>query len=134
MFYFEVLILSLGKDGSIGVGLCEGGAKGSKKGDSQRALKTMPGFRKGSVGLHSDGSFYHGDAPGKAQRLTIPNNRRVSTTFGVGDTIGCGIDEQSTCREILYKAVITAPEASIRNSLLRCSKAGRSSLRRTAGT
>ena len=91
-------MLSLGKDGSVGIGLYVGNSKGGKKTTKARMneLKTMPGFRTGSIGLHSDGSFYHGDAPGKAQRLPIPTTRRVSTTFGPGDTVGCGVDEQST--------------------------------------
>ncbi|KAK9238325.1 concanavalin A-like lectin/glucanase domain-containing protein [Lipomyces kononenkoae] len=73
LFYFEVEVLSRGKDGFIGVGFC-----GPKV-----QLNKMPGWVADSWGYHGDdGNTFACQNSGK----------QYGPTFSTGDVIGCGIN------------------------------------------
>ncbi|KAK9455338.1 concanavalin A-like lectin/glucanase domain-containing protein [Dipodascopsis uninucleata] len=73
LFYFEIEILSRGKDGFIGIGFC-----GPKV-----ALNKMPGWVQDSWGYHGDdGNSFACQNSGKP----------YGPQFSTGDIIGCGIN------------------------------------------
>uniref|UniRef100_A0A0N4ZXB3 B30.2/SPRY domain-containing protein n=1 Tax=Parastrongyloides trichosuri TaxID=131310 RepID=A0A0N4ZXB3_PARTI len=73
MFYFEVHIIDKGKDGYMGVGVCQ------KNVD----LSRLPGWDANSFGYHGDdGNFF----------ASSGNGSSYGPTFTTGDIIGCGVD------------------------------------------
>ncbi|OQV11484.1 Ran-binding protein 9 [Hypsibius exemplaris] len=73
LFYFEVKVISKGKEGYIGVGLSQPDVN----------LNRLPGWDKGSFGYHGDdGHTFWSSGTG----------RSYGPTFGTGDVIGCGLD------------------------------------------
>lgn len=72
--YFEVLVVSLGEHGAVAVGMAD---------TSRFDVARMPGWYAGSFALHSD------DGKCYAHGLERP----FGPVFGVGDVVGCGIDE-----------------------------------------
>jgi len=73
LYYFEVKIVSKGRDGYMGVGLC------AKSVDMNR----LPGWDKHSYGYHGDdGHKFCSSGQGQA----------YGPTFTTGDVIGCGIN------------------------------------------
>ncbi|XP_066923576.1 ran-binding protein 9-like [Clytia hemisphaerica] len=73
LYYFEVKVISKGRDGYIGVGLCAHGVNTSK----------LPGWEKDSYGYHADdGHSFCASAAGEA----------YGPTFTTGDIIGCGLN------------------------------------------
>ncbi|KFD56492.1 hypothetical protein M514_02596 [Trichuris suis] len=79
LFYFEVTIISKGRDGYIGIGLSEEGS----------CLNRLPGWDKRSYGYHGDdGNSFASSGTG------FP----YGPTFTTGDVIGCGVNmENRTC-------------------------------------
>lgn len=75
IYYYEVTILSKPTDGMIGVGFS------SKK----ASLERLPGWEQESWAYHGDdGKTFFGDNQGQG--------KPYGPTFGVGDTIGCGLN------------------------------------------
>lgn len=75
IFYFEVEIVSKGRDGYIGIGFCW----------QSNLLSRLPGWDDHSWGYHGDdGHSFCGSG----------NGRPYGPKFGTGDTIGCGINFQ----------------------------------------
>lgn len=75
IFYFEVDIVSKGRDGYIGIGFCW----------QSNLLNRLPGWDDHSWGYHGDdGHSFCGSGNGKP----------YGPKFGTGDTIGCGINFQ----------------------------------------
>ncbi|GAB5587617.1 hypothetical protein Unana1_02517 [Umbelopsis nana] len=73
IFYFEVDIVSKGRDGYIGIGFCW----------QSNLLNRLPGWDDHSWGYHGDdGHSFCGSGNGKP----------YGPKFGTGDTIGCGIN------------------------------------------
>ncbi|XP_055343672.1 ran-binding protein 9-like isoform X2 [Paramacrobiotus metropolitanus] len=73
LFYFEVKVISKGKEGYIGVGLCLEDVN----------LNRLPGWDKGSFGYHGDdGHSFWSSGTG----------RSYGPTFTTNDVIGCGVD------------------------------------------
>ncbi|CAM0138250.1 unnamed protein product [Umbelopsis sp. WA50703] len=75
IFYFEVEIVSKGRDGYIGIGFCW----------QSNLLSRLPGWDDHSWGYHGDdGHSFCGSG----------NGRPYGPKFGTGDTIGCGVNFQ----------------------------------------
>jgi len=73
LYYFEVKIVSKGRDGYIGIGLCAQGVNMNK----------LPGWEKSSYGYHADDG--HSFCSSGAGEIYGP-------TFSTGDIIGCGLN------------------------------------------
>ena len=73
IYYFEVKIVSKGRDGYMGVGLCAQGVN----------MNRLPGWDKHSYGYHGDdGHSFCSSGTGQA----------YGPTFTTGDVIGCGLN------------------------------------------
>jgi hypothetical protein len=73
VYYFEVKIVSKGRDGNMGVGLCAQSVN----------MNRLPGWDKHSYGYHGDdGHSFCSSGQGQA----------YGPTFTTGDVIGCGIN------------------------------------------
>ena len=73
LYYFEVEIVSKGRDGYIGIGFCAGGV----------LLNRLPGWEATSWGYHGDdGHSFDCSGTGKA----------YGPKFTTGDIIGCGVN------------------------------------------
>jgi len=73
IFYFEITVISKGRDGYIGVGVCT----------SNMPLTRLPGWEKNSYGYHGDdGHLFKGSGSG----------RIYGPTYTTGDTVGCCIN------------------------------------------
>lgn len=79
IYYFEIKVISKGRDGYMGVGLCA----------SDVNMNRLPGWDKHSYGYHGDdGHSFCSSGQGKA----------YGPTYTTGDVIGCGIDlTQGSC-------------------------------------
>ena len=75
IFYYEVTILSRGKDGYIGIGFCSAAA----------ILSALPGWHGGSFG-------YHGDDGCIFRQAAIGTSYGPKFTSVDGDVVGCGIN------------------------------------------
>ena len=73
LFYFEVTVVSKGRDGFIGIGFAS----------SAVSLQRLPGWEVNSWGYHGDdGNSFNCSGTG----------RKYGPTYSSGDVIGCGID------------------------------------------
>jgi hypothetical protein len=73
LYYFEVKIVSKGRDGYMGVGLTAQGV----------SMNRLPGWDKNSYGYHGDdGHSFRSSGTGQ----------QYGPTFTTGDVIGCGIN------------------------------------------
>ncbi|KAG2180488.1 hypothetical protein INT44_003492 [Umbelopsis vinacea] len=73
IFYFEIEIVSKGRDGYISIGFC----------DADASMDKLPGWEVNSYGLHAnDGNCYNGVTKGQS----------YGPTFSTGDVVGCGIN------------------------------------------
>lgn len=73
IFYFEVQIISKGRDGYIGIGICT----------SIMPLTRLPGWERNTFGYHGDdGNLFKGSGVGKV----------YGPTFTTGDVIGCCVN------------------------------------------
>eukprot|EP01137_Pigoraptor_chileana_P034436 Opistho-2@26975 len=79
VFYFEVKVVSKGRDGYIGIGLCSSGV----------SLNRLPGWEKGSYGYHGDdGHSFCSSSSGAT----------YGPAYTTGDVIGCCVNfVESTC-------------------------------------
>ncbi|XP_047127074.1 ran-binding protein 9 isoform X2 [Hydra vulgaris] len=73
LYYFEIKIISKGRDGYIGIGLCTQSVNMNK----------LPGWEKDSYGYHADDG--HSFCTSGAGEVYGP-------TFTTGDVIGCGVN------------------------------------------
>lgn len=81
VYYFEIRVISKGKNGYVGVGLS----------DRSAPLSRLPGWEKCSYGYHADdGKAFASSAAGED----------YGPTFTTGDVIGCGINLME--RNIFY--------------------------------
>lgn len=79
LYYFEIKVVSKGRDGYIGVGLCAHGVNMNK----------LPGWEKDSYGYHADDGHSF---------CTSGAGEDYGPTFTTGDVVGCGINLiQKTC-------------------------------------
>lgn len=75
IYYFEITILSKPKEGMIAVGFAS----------NKASLERLPGWEQESWAYHGDdGKTFSGESPGQG--------RAYGQTFGVHDTIGCGVN------------------------------------------
>ncbi|KYR00730.1 hypothetical protein DLAC_02771 [Tieghemostelium lacteum] len=73
IFYFEITVISKGKDGYIGIGVCT----------SQMPTNRLPGWEKQSYGYHGDdGNLFKGSGSGK----------QYGPTFTTNDVVGCCVN------------------------------------------
>ncbi|KAF7585521.1 Ran-binding protein 9 [Aspergillus hancockii] len=80
IYYFEITILSKPKEGMIGIGFS------SKKASTER----LPGWEQESWAYHGDdGKSFFGESQGQG--------RQYGPTFGVNDTVGCGVNFSTGC-------------------------------------
>ncbi|ORZ14156.1 hypothetical protein BCR42DRAFT_354593 [Absidia repens] len=79
LFYYEVKIEASDEnsDGHISIGFC----------DDYSRLDRLPGSDDYSWGYHGENGYLTGGPPSLNNRT-----RKYGTCFGIGDTIGCGID------------------------------------------
>uniref|UniRef100_A0A336LYB1 CSON004347 protein n=1 Tax=Culicoides sonorensis TaxID=179676 RepID=A0A336LYB1_CULSO len=79
LYYFEVKIISKGRDGYMGIGLTAQNFKANR----------LPGWDKGSYGYHGDdGNSF----------CSSGNGQPYGPTFTTGDIIGCGVNlVENTC-------------------------------------
>ncbi|KAI9285909.1 concanavalin A-like lectin/glucanase domain-containing protein [Umbelopsis sp. AD052] len=75
IFYFEVEIVSKGRDGYIGIGFCW----------QSNLLNRLPGWDDHSWGYHGDDGHSF---------CSSGNGKPYGPKFGTGDTIGCGVNFQ----------------------------------------
>lgn len=73
LYYFEIKVISKGRDGYIGIGLCAAGVNMNK----------LPGWEKDSYGYHADDG--HSFCTSGAGEVYGP-------TFTTGDVVGCGLN------------------------------------------
>lgn len=97
--YYEIKIGGIGSGGVVAIGLANHTPRGS----------TLPGWPLGSYGYHSDdGNFF--DELGT-------RGTRIGDSFGVGDTVGCGLDEHAeiffTRNGQILKTKIQVPFADV---------------------
>ncbi|KAF7713869.1 Uncharacterized protein PECH_000796 [Penicillium ucsense] len=75
IYYFEIKIESKPKDGMIGIGFSS----------TKASVERLPGWEQESWAYHGDdGKSFFGESQGQG--------RAYGPTFGVGDTVGCGVD------------------------------------------
>ncbi|EGG16412.1 hypothetical protein DFA_09447 [Cavenderia fasciculata] len=73
IYYFEITVISKGRDGYIGIGLCTNSMAHSK----------LPGWERNSYGYHGDdGNLFKCSGTGK----------HYGPTYTTGDTVGCCIN------------------------------------------
>jgi hypothetical protein len=73
VYYFEIKVISKGRDGYMGIGLSTSGVN----------LNRLPGWEKQSYGYHADdGCIFSSSGTGQA----------YGPTFTTGDTVGCGFN------------------------------------------
>ncbi|GAM23411.1 hypothetical protein SAMD00019534_065860 [Acytostelium subglobosum LB1] len=73
IFYFETKVISKGKDGYIGIGVCP----------QNMLLSRLPGWEKNSYGYHGDdGNLFKGAGAGKA----------YGPTYTTNDIVGCCVN------------------------------------------
>lgn len=79
LYYFEIKIISKGREGKMGLGLTS----------AQALLSKQPGWTRESYGYHGDdGNKFNGDCRGNP----------YGPTFTTGDVIGCGLNlVEGTC-------------------------------------
>ncbi|KAI8922040.1 ran-binding protein 9-like protein [Powellomyces hirtus] len=78
LFYYEVTVVSKGRDGYIGIGLCTQSVQ----------LNRLPGWEDSSWGYHGDdGQTFCGSGPGRAGE-----GRPYGPVFTTGDVIGCVVN------------------------------------------
>ncbi|CAG9799185.1 unnamed protein product [Chironomus riparius] len=82
LYYFEVKIISKGRDGYMGIGLTASSASSFK-------MNRLPGWDKQSYGYHGDdGNSF----------CSSGNGQPYGPTFTTGDVIGCGVNlVDNTC-------------------------------------
>lgn len=73
LYYFEIKVVSKGRDGYIGVGLCAHGVNMNK----------LPGWEKDSYGYHADDGHSF---------CTSGAGEDYGPTFTTGDVVGCGVN------------------------------------------
>lgn len=79
LYYFEIKVVSKGRDGYIGVGLCAAGVNMNK----------LPGWEKDSYGYHADDGHSF---------CTSGAGEDYGPTFTTGDIVGCGVNLiEKTC-------------------------------------
>lgn len=79
LYYFEIKVVSKGRDGYIGVGLCAAGVNMNK----------LPGWEKDSYGYHADDGHSF---------CTSGAGEDYGPTFTTGDVVGCGVNLiEKTC-------------------------------------
>jgi len=79
LYYFEVKIVSKGRDGYMGIGLSQQGT----------SLNRLPGWEKYSYGYHGDDGYAFN---------STTTGREYGPTFTTGDVIGCGVNlVDNTC-------------------------------------
>ncbi|XP_037085416.1 ran-binding protein 9-like [Pollicipes pollicipes] len=79
LYYFEVKIVSKGRDGYMGIGLSQQGT----------SLNRLPGWEKYSYGYHGDDGYAFN---------STTTGQPYGPTFTTGDVIGCGINlVDNTC-------------------------------------
>ncbi|EPS30922.1 hypothetical protein PDE_05875 [Penicillium oxalicum 114-2] len=75
IYYFEIKIESKPKEGMIGIGFSS----------TKASVERLPGWEQESWAYHGDdGKSFFGESQGQG--------RPYGPTFGVGDTVGCGVD------------------------------------------
>ena len=75
--YFEVKLISKGRDGYIGIGL----------GSAAASLKKLPGWELESYAYHADDGKFFGSL---LKDKKISTGRKYGPTFSDGDVVGCG--------------------------------------------
>ncbi|XP_043227976.1 ran-binding protein 9-like isoform X2 [Amphibalanus amphitrite] len=79
LYYFEVKIVSKGRDGYMGIGLSQQGT----------SLNRLPGWEKYSYGYHGDDGYAFN---------STTTGQPYGPTFTTGDVIGCGVNlVENTC-------------------------------------
>lgn len=80
LYYYEVTIISKGRNGYIGVGLSS----------AQASLSRLPGFERNSFGYHADdGNAFTGCCPSTLNS----EGPSYGPSFGAGDVIGCILNQ-----------------------------------------